>query len=230
MKFFYDLHIHSDLSPCADKDMTPNNIVNMAYIKGLNIISVTDHNSVKNYPAIKKVAQERNIELIPAMEISSKEEVHLLCYFKNYNDAEKVDKIIYDSLPDIKNKAEIFGEQNIINEKDEVIGQVDKLLLNSSNYSISEIFDIVKKNGGIVIPAHVDRQSFGILGVLGFIPEELNINYIEVHNEKIIDEKILNKFKILKNSDAHRLSDISESVNFLEAEDIKKIYAKFFRG
>lgn len=230
MKFFYDLHIHSDLSPCADKDMTPNNIVNMAYIKGLNIISITDHNSVKNYLAIKKIAQERNIELIPAMEISSKEEVHLLCYFKNYNDAKKVDKIIYDSLPNIKNNAKIFGEQNIINEKDEVIGQVDKLLLNSSNYSISEIFDIVKKNDGIVIPAHVDRQSFGILGVLGFIPEELNIDYIEVYNEKMIDEKILNKFNIIKNSDAHKLSDISERINCLEAENIDEIYAKFFRG
>lgn len=230
MKFFYDLHIHSNLSPCGDEDMTPNNIINMAFIKGLNIVSITDHNSIRNYPALKKIAQKRNIELIPGIEVTTREEVHLLCYFKNYEDGIKVDEIIYNSLPDIKNKPKIFGEQNIMDEDDKVIGHVEKLLLSSSSYSISEIFDIVKNNDGIVIPAHIDRQSYGILGVLGFIPEILSINYVEVSNEKMIDEKILDKYTIIKNSDAHRLSDISEKLNYFEADNIDSLYTKFFRG
>jgi len=89
MKLYYDLHIHSALSPCSDDDMTPNNIVNMAYVKKLDLISVTDHNSMKNYPAIKKIAEKRNIKLIPGIEVTSKEEVHMLCYFRNYIEGKK---------------------------------------------------------------------------------------------------------------------------------------------
>ena len=40
--FFYDLHLHSCLSPCGDMDMTPNNIVNMAKLLGLDVIALTD--------------------------------------------------------------------------------------------------------------------------------------------------------------------------------------------
>lgn len=219
MKFYYDLHIHSDLSPCGSEEMTPNNIVNMAYIKGLNIISITDHNSVKNYPAIKKVAVERNIEVIPGMEISSREEVHLLCFFREYVNALEVDKIIYESLPNINNNATIFGQQNIYNEKDEAIGQIEKLLLNSSQYSIEEIFNIVKKHKGIVIPAHVNRQAYGMVGVLGFIPNNLNINYIEIADKDLINDEIYKNFNVIQNSDAHRLVDISEPINYFNVSN-----------
>ncbi len=218
MKYYYDLHIHSDLSPCGSKDMTPNNIVNMSCIKRLNVLSVTDHNTVRNYPAVKKVALKKNIEVIPGMEVSSREEVHLLCFFREYLDALKVDKIIYESLPNINNNATIFGEQNIYNEKDEIVGQIEKLLLNSSKYSIDEIFNIVKKNNGIVIPAHVNRQAYGMVGVLGFIPNNLDINYIEIADKHFINDKIYKNYKIIQNSDAHRLADISEPINYINAD------------
>lgn len=218
MKYYYDLHIHSDLSPCGSKDMTPNNIVNMSCIKRLNVLSVTDHNTVRNYPAVKKVALKKNIEVIPGMEVSSREEVHLLCFFREYLDALKVDNIIYESLPNINNNATIFGEQNIYNEKDEIVGQIEKLLLNSSKYSIDEIFNIVKKNNGIVIPAHVNRQAYGMVGVLGFIPNNLDINYIEIADKHFINDKIYKNYKIIQNSDAHRLADISEPINYINAD------------
>ncbi len=226
MKYYYDFHIHSDLSPCADKDMTPNNIVNMAYIKGLNMIAVTDHNSIENYKAIEKVAKAMNIFIIPGMEINIKEEVHILAYFKDYNSAKIVSDMIYESLPEIYNKKDIFGEQNIYNENDEIVNSLDKLLINASRYSLNEIYDIVNKNNGIIVPAHVNKRNNGILGVLGFFPADIQLEFIELSNSAELNErykKMTDKYKKLVNSDAHMLENISEPINFIEldrAEDI----------
>lgn len=227
MKYFYDLHIHSDLSPCADKDMTPNNIANMAYVKGLNIIAITDHNSIENYLAVENVAEKLGILVIPGMEINTKEDVHVLSYFRDYDYAKKVSDIIYDSLPDILNKKEIFGEQNIYNEHDEVIGSIDKLLISASKYSISEIYNIVKKYHGIIIPAHVNKKSNGILGVLGFFPYDLDFNFIELSELPILNDrnkKVIDKYQRLINSDAHMLKDISEPLNTIELSKIEEVF------
>ncbi|MDD3226480.1 MAG: PHP domain-containing protein, partial [Tissierellia bacterium] len=129
MKFYYDLHIHSDLSPCSSRDMTPNNIINMSLIKGLNIISVTDHNTADNLPAVMELSHKAGIKIIPGLEVTTKEEVHVLCYFKKLDKAMEFGRIIYDSLPFIKNNPEIFGEQNIYNSKDEITGTLEKLLI-----------------------------------------------------------------------------------------------------
>lgn len=224
MRFYYDLHIHSDLSPCGNTEMTPNNIVNMASIKGLNIISVTDHNSIRNYPAIKSVGDKLGIEVIPGIEVTTKEEVHVLCYFRKCSDAFNFGELIYESLPDIKNIPRIFGEQNIYNSEDEVIGKLDKLLINATSYTIDEIFDLAKKNNGISVPAHINKKSNSILGVLGFIPIKLNMDFIEVFQKSSINEKLIKNYIILKNSDAHQLVDISESKNSVELDNIEGIY------
>jgi len=224
MKFYYDLHIHSDLSPCGNTEMTPNNIVNMAYIKGLNIISVTDHNSICNFPAIKLVGEKLGMEVIPGIEVTTKEEVHVLCYFKNFNDAQKFGNLIYESLPNIKNNPRIFGEQNIYNSEDEIIGNQSKLLINATNYSIDEVFYMAKENHGISVPAHINKKSNSLLGVLGFIPFNLKIDFVEVFPKSSIDEKIIKNYVVLKNSDAHQLVDISESVNSVELDTIEGIY------
>jgi len=224
MKFYYDLHIHSDLSPCGNHDMTPNNIVNMAYIKGLNIISVTDHNTVKNFPAIREIGENLGIEVIPGIEVTTREEVHVLCYFKNYIDAEKFGNIIYESLPDIKNNTLIFGDQNIYNSDDEITGSLSKLLINASKYTIDEIYYMAHEHNGIMVPAHINKKSNSILGVLGFIPFNLKIDFVEIFSKADIDERLIKKYYILKNSDAHQLIDISESVNSIELNAIEGIY------
>lgn len=224
MRFYYDLHIHSDLSPCGNTEMTPNNIVNMAYIKGLNIISVTDHNSISNFPAIKLVGEKLGIEVIPGIEVTTKEEVHVLCYFKNFIDAQKFGNLIYESLPNIKNNPHIFGEQNIYNSEDEITGNLSKLLINATNYSIDEIFIMAKENHGVSVPAHINKKSNSVLGVLGFIPFNLEIDFVEVFPKASVDEKIIKKYIVLKNSDAHQLVDISESINSVELESIDGIY------
>ncbi len=230
MKFFYDFHIHSDLSPCGDKDMTPNNIANMAYIKGLNMIAVTDHNTIENFKAIEKITSKLGILLIPGIEINTKEEVHVLSYFRKYESAKIVSDLIYESLPNLMNKKNIFGEQNIYNENDEIIGSLDKLLIGASKYTLEEIYTIVTNNNGVIVPAHVDKKSNGMLGVLGFFPADIHFEYVELSQKCEVQElsdrikNIINKYKILVNSDAHLLENISEPVNSIDLEKIEDIY------
>lgn len=223
MKYYYDLHIHSDLSPCGHRDMTPNNIINMAYIKGLNIISVTDHNTTKNLPAIIK-SSKNIIKVIPGIEVMTKEEVHVLCYFKNLYEAMQFGDIIYASLIEIKNIPQLFGEQNIYDENDEIIGTIDKLLLSASRYSLSEINDMTEKYHGIMVPAHINKKSNSMLNTLGFIPDNLNINFIELYNQSEINEKYMKKYNVLRNSDAHILTDISEPINYMELKNVDEVF------
>ncbi len=224
MKFYYDLHIHSDLSPCGSNDMTPNNIINMSLLKGLNIISVTDHNTTSNLPAVMEASEGTGIEVIPGIEVNTKEEVHVLCYFKNLENAMEFGSIIYDSIPDVKNNTNTFGEQNIYNYKDEIKGSLEKLLINASSYTIEEIYSIAKKYNGIMIPAHINKMSNSILGVLGFIPFNLRIDFVEVYSKLPISNKITEKYRVIYNSDAHQLIDISEAINYFELNNIDDVY------
>lgn len=224
MKFFYDMHIHSDLSPCSNEDMTPNNIVNMSCLKGLNIISVTDHNTCENLPAIKELCEKADLVFIPGIEVTSREEVHVLCYFKNIDHAMEFGKVIYNSLPDIKNIPSIFGMQNIYNSHDDIIGSLDKLLINASVYSLKEINLMMKDYHGVMVPAHVNKTSNSLFGILGFIPSDIQINIVEVYSKLSINEKLIKNLKVLHNSDAHNLIDISEAEHFFELNDKYKVF------
>lgn len=227
----YDLHIHSALSPCGDNEMTPNNIVNMSLLKGLDIISITDHNSAKNLPAIFEVAKDKEIIIIPGIEVNTKEEVHLLCYFPSLDAAMSFDKYLESYLPQILNNKEIFGEQLILNSQDKIIGQIDNLLINALHLSIDEVFSLVKKWEGEVIPAHIDRDSYSIISNLGFIPSHLPISTLELSsnvNDK--DFKTWSKkykgFRFIQSSDAHFLEKILERQSFLTFNrlDVKSFF------
>lgn len=218
-----DFHIHSALSPCGDEDMTPSNIVNMALLKGLDIIAVTDHNSCSNLPAVMEVARANGLMVIPGMEVQTKEEVHIVCLFKKIEGAAKFAEIVNNSLPNIKNNEEIFGRQLIFNAADEIIGKEDKLLLSGTTLSVNDVFILVRGLGGICIPAHVDRQGFSIITNLGFIPPNLKVKTIEIskrHTPEEVYKKFpfLKKFKYIVSSDAHYLQDISERDFFIELD------------
>ena len=224
MELAVDLHIHSSLSPCADNDMTPNNIINMAILKGLDIISITDHNNAKNLPAFHKVALEKGIMLLPGIEVQTREEAHILCYFKKIVSAVEFGNIIYDKLPNIKNNEEVFGKQIILDSSDIETGSLDKLLLSSADISINELLKLTLEYDGICIPAHVDRASFSIISNLGFIPDDLNIKAIEISKNEtessfISKFPLLKNFRIIKASDAHYLFDISERENLITVQD-----------
>lgn len=224
MELSYDLHIHSALSPCADDSMTPNNIINMAFLKGLDIIAITDHNSYFNVEPIIDLGREKDILVIPGMEITTLEDIHLLCYFDCYPTLRNFGEKIYKSIPNITNNKSLFGNQLILDNEDNIVGEVDKLLINGSKFSIDKIYKMVIDHNGVLIPAHVDRKSYSILSVLGFIPDNFNIKFVEIKN-KSYNNKILKKYRFIYNSDAHHLGDISESINIININEknLKKV-------
>lgn len=212
MKLYYDFHIHSCLSPCGDEDNTPNNIVNMALLKGLNVIALADHNTGKNCPAVMAVGRKNGLVVLPAMELTTSEDIHILCLFERYEDLQKLEEHISSRRMKIANRPEVFGRQLIMNEKDEVIGEEEHLLIVSSGVSVEDVAALVKGFGGIAIPAHIDKQSNGIIGVLGFFDDSLGFEMVEC----TVDSGV--KLPQITDSDAHYLWDISEAEHFIEAE------------
>lgn len=216
MKLYYDLHIHSALSPCADDDMTPNNIVNMSLIKGLDVIAVADHNTCGNVRAVTEAADGK-VLVIPAMEIETAEEVHVLSLFPTIEAAEEMWNTVKKNRLDIKNKPEIFGHQLYMDKEDNVIGEEEYLLVSAIKLSIEEVFEAVRTLGGTAIPAHIDRSSCSVISNLGFISPELGVKTVEITEKNL--STWAEKYKdcnIITNSDAHYLGDISEAVRHIE--------------
>lgn len=232
MKVYYDLHIHSCLSPCGDNEMTPNNIVNMAMIKGLDMIAIADHNASQNVKAAMQVAQKRDILLIPAMELQTSEEVHLLCLFRKLSDLEMLQTIVDANLLGIPNNVKKFGEQIIMDYEDEPVGNIDHALIFSTTLSFEKAIEAVRKCGGFVLPAHINRQSNGVLSVLGFIPDGAGFTTVEVSNDEAGGRFLETypdkaRYRIIRNSDAHQLMSISEREFYLDlpSRDIESFFA-----
>lgn len=213
MKFSYDLHTHSCLSPCGSDDMTPNNLVNMAALGGLDILAVSDHNSAKNLPAASRVAEEAGILLVPAIEACTSEEVHVLCLFASLEGALSFGEEIYRFLPPIANKPDFFGNQLILDENDERIGTEPLLLINALTIGIEKLISLTARLGGLAIPAHVNKQSNSIIANLGFIPPEYGFSCIEVNPP---DDRVAFDGMRISDSDAHSLERIHEPEFYLE--------------
>lgn len=223
-KVCYDLHTHSALSPCGDNEMTVNNLVNMAVLNGIHVLAITDHNSCKNCPAAMKVAEELPITVIPGMELCTSEEVHVVCLFPSLEKAMDFDAYVHERLPKIENRAEIFGEQRILNEQDEIIGYEPYLLINATTISIEEVADLVRRFGGVCWPAHIDKSSTSVFSNLGYFSPDWGFSVVEIADRSRIGEfapKIpgFENMLVLTNSDAHYLWNISEGENFLSTDD-----------
>ena len=225
MKFYYDLHIHTALSPCAEDEMTPNNIVNMSMLKELDIIAITDHNSVKNARACAEAAEGKNLIVIPGMEVETSEEIHCVVLFDDFDKAEAFGEYIGQNLPAIKNREDIFGNQLIIDKDDEIKGSVKNLLSVASVIGISELFKKASEYGAAAFPSHVDRASNSVISNLGMMPPDLGCEYLELIADDpfkyLRDNKRLfsRDYKYLKNSDAHNLGNISERAAYFEFEN-----------
>lgn len=221
MKLYYDFHIHSCLSPCGDKDMTPQNIVNMSKIMGFDAIALTDHNTAKNCPAVEKAAKKAGLTFIPGMELCTAEEVHIVCLFPTLLKALEFSDYVSATLPPIKNKPKIFGEQLILNENDEITGTEEALLIGASSISCGKVVETVNSFGGICYPAHIDRSSFSIISNLGAIDETFGFSCAEIFNkseEARLKEQYpyLNQLKILSDSDAHYLENMRLPEHFID--------------
>lgn len=228
MKVSYDLHIHSGLSPCGSEDMTPNNIVNMACLLGLDVIAVSDHNSVKNLPAVFRAAAAAGLTVVPAVEACTAEEVHMLCLFETLEGALSFGEEIYRFLPEIQNVPDIYGEQMIFSESDELLGTEPLLLINALTLGIEKLIPLAREYGGEAIPAHANKNANSIVANLGFIPPEYGFQCVELNP---MDPAFPFEGRRITDSDAHYLEDIHEPVNFIEIpEKTPKAVVDFVRG
>lgn len=214
-KFKADLHIHSCLSPCADIDMSPLAIVNAAAERGLDIIALTDHNSAENIRAAKRASEEMGLTVLAGMEISSSEEAHILALFDEAEGALKLQEVIYGSLMPGQNDEKMFGEQIVVNEKDEVLGFNKRLLIGATALSAHDIVGIIRSLGGLSIASHIDKDAFSIISQLGFIPGDMGFDALEISpqmDRASADEAfgMYRSFAWISSSDAHYINDLGK--------------------
>ncbi len=223
-RYYYDFHIHSCISPCADNDMTPANIAGMATLAGLNIVALTDHNTTKNCPAFFKAAKANGIIAVAGMELTTAEDIHIVCLFEKLSEALSFGEEIEKHRIRIKNRPDIFGDQLIVDEEDNIIGIDEDLLSNATDIPYDDVPKLVKSFNGICFPAHIDREANGVIATLGTFPQEPHFNIAEFHNEEVREEYIA-KYPILKDklltigSDAHFLWDIRDKSAYFELND-----------
>src|SRR5512136_172771 len=214
--FRTDLHIHSCLSPCGEEEMRPRAIVSQALAMGLDMIAICDHNSAENTAAFISAGDERGLKVLPGIEVTSKEEIHLIALFDRQEDCMALQDLIYQNLPG-KNVEEVFGCQTMVNEKDETIGINRKMLIGATLLPLEKIVSMVGSRQGVTIASHIDRQAFSLLGQLGFIPEGLSLDGLEI-SSRTSKEEAQKRFHSYQHysfvwfSDAHYLKDVGKSI------------------
>ena len=171
-----------------------------------------------------ELGHRRQVLVVPGLEVESVEEVHIVTLFPDLESARKMESRVSDHLPVMSNREDIFGEELILNSKDEEIGRVEQLLIVASELTVEEVFQLTEKYGGIAFPAHVDRDSYSIVSNLGGIPDTLDISLIELSAkcdaEAFFDNYPgLKRYPVLRDSDAHYLWDMSERCNYISTEE-----------
>jgi len=220
-----DLHIHTILSPCGDLSMSPQNIVDTAVSRGLHIIGITDHNSTRQAPLVKKIGEKKGLLVLCGCEITSKEEAHCLAFFKDDETLGEFQKFLDQHLPDIPNHTDKFGYQVVVDENEEIIYEEPRLLLSALNVDLDGLYNEVHRLNGIFIPAHIDKPSTSLMSQLGFVPPDIKADGMEL-TRHITPEKFikrfayLKKFKFIQSSDAHFLDAIGETFMELELSEL----------
>lgn len=212
MRLHYDLHIHSCLSPCADDEMTPCNITALAEMLGLDVIAVSDHNSMLNCGAVIKAGAKLGISVLPAMELETAENVHILMLFSSLGRGMEFYREFSPHVPRMKNRPDIFGEQAIMDENDVTVGIESNMLLTASDIGVYDCAALAEKYGGVAIPAHVDRESNGLIAILGDIDDGMGFSTVEVSpnaSDEFVAKLEERGYRVIQNSDAHRLESIN---------------------
>jgi PHP family Zn ribbon phosphoesterase len=222
MKIAADLHIHSALSPCSALEMSPAAIIRRARELNLDAIALTDHNSMANCSSTVAIGSKNGVRVFFGMEAQTREDVHILCLFENRTQAEQFNDRIYALLPDVKNNPDYFGDQVVVDERDNIIRHEEKLLLNALNASIPELLELVQRHQGFAIPAHVESSPFGLLVNLGLVPRELDGSVLEISCAARPEMALktypdLARYPLISNSDAHFLKDIGRAYTVFDA-------------
>jgi predicted metal-dependent phosphoesterase TrpH len=214
-----DLHLHTCLSPCGELEMVPTAIVKKAKEVGLDILAVCDHNSVENVQAVARAAEKVSIPVIPGIEITSREEVHILGLFRSQRDLNGIQSLIDENLTG-ENDADYYGPQVVVDERDQPIELNTKLLIGATALTVEQVVDAIHRYRGLAIASHIDREGFGIIGQLGFIPEGLALDALEVSPRASLREwnEEWSSYPVITSSDAHRLEEIGKSATSFLAE------------
>ena len=212
-KYSADLHIHSCLSPCASLDLSPRQIVERAKAEGLDIISVTDHNTAKNVRVVMGLAERQGLTVIPGMEVQTREEIHLLALFPDWPSTAAWDEEVRRHLPDVRNDPEVFGDQPIVDDEGNILNFEERLLLNSLDLPLEVVKRRVEGHGGMIIPSHFDKGSFSLISQLGLIPEDMELEVLEVSHKTQFPSmgNVSPRIPRIISSDAHRLEDIGNA-------------------
>lgn len=210
------MHIHTCLSPCATLDMTPQKIVRKARKRHLDIIAITDHNSAENAGAVMAAARDAALIVIPGMEITTAEEVHVIGLFQGVKAALDMQTLVYDQLQTGENDESLFGMQVVANALDEVEAMNPRLLIGATRLDLGQVVHAIHGLKGLAVAAHIDRASFSVLGQLGFIPDDLPLDVLEISRRTPLAQARrafpgLDRFSMITSSDAHDLDDIGVS-------------------
>lgn len=212
-----DLHLHTTLSPCGDKQMVPEQIFAHALKNGVNVLAITDHNSTLNLPTFLRNSPSE-LWVIPGMEVQTKEEIHLICLFPQLEPAMEWGRTVRALLPSVRNQKEYFGPQIILDEKGEPHGEEELLLLNSVGLSLEETVTKVRNLGGIIYPAHIERPAFSIISQIGFIPADLEFKVLEISPRSSLQRisRQYADYTLVRSSDAHYLHQIGGQPSILK--------------
>lgn len=234
MRYYYDLHIHSCLSACADVLMSPNNLFNMAHLKGLDIISITDHNSMLQYPVLMEIAKSYDMLFVPGIEVTTIEDVDLLIYFKTFEDAMAFGHQIESYQSNIPYHKDLYGTQVITDIDDQPCGEIDHLLSKPLNLSIKDLMRHLERYPHLLIPAHLNKTKHSAIHHLNDIHCDAIELMIKPDMDLFIQKNALTHYIILHSSDAHQLTDIMEKTPHnhitLERLDMDAFFGYFQHG
>lgn len=219
MKLTFDFHLHSCLSPCGSEDNTPANLAGMCALAGIQAVALTDHNTVGNCAAFCKAAEQHGLIALPGMELTTREEVHVICLFPDLRSAQTFGKAVYDRLPPIPNDVRIFGSQIRMDEDDHVLGEEERMLAGATTIGVYETAAMAASYGGLAYPAHIDRPSFSLISNLGLWDSGLGFRLAEVSRacpHDFLERPDLMGLPTLTASDAHYLDQISDANQCLE--------------
>ena len=219
-RYYYDLHIHSCLSPCGDGDATPGNIAGMGALAGLQMMALTDHNTCRNCPAFFALAPRYGILPVAGMELTTAEDIHMVCLFATLEGALEFDRLVDARRVRIPNRPDIFGEQQLVDEEDRVIGCEPDLLTNATAIPLEEVPGLTAGCGGIGYPAHIDRPANSGTAVLGCLPAAPVFPCVELAdgaNEPAYRQRYLTpETRVVVSSDAHYLWHIRDKERYIE--------------
>ena len=199
--------------------MIPPLIVQTALERKINLIAITDHNASANVSAVQKAAAGTNLKVLPGMEVQTCEDVHLLCLFEHLNELEYWQAAVDKSLPDTLNRAEFFGEQYVVDEQGEYLRTETRMLLTSTRFSIDDVFEQVNALGGLVIPAHVERTTYGLFPTLGLLSDQWPILGFEISRHTTPEKAratfpSIGNYPLIQSGDVHRLDEFIGSTIF----------------